>query len=137
MKINLLLLYLIISIFLSLNICFFKRKYRAKYSFISKSVDGSVSIVEIMRHYGAQLSPTTKLAEFITLCPFHDDHKPSLSVNDEKGVYYCFSCQAKGGILQYVMDIEGITNPDEAKSRLSDITGLNCSMSSYREQIDQ
>lgn len=31
------------------------------------------------------------------LCPFHDDKKPSLYVNVERGAYRCFVCGAKGG----------------------------------------
>ena len=30
-------------------------------------------------------------------CPFHDDTRPSLSINLEEGWYRCFSCGAKGG----------------------------------------
>ena len=32
------------------------------------------------------------------LCPFHDDHQPSLSIDDEKGVYFCHSCGEKGNL---------------------------------------
>ena len=31
------------------------------------------------------------------LCPFHDDHKPSLSINLREGFFKCHSCDAKGG----------------------------------------
>ena len=31
------------------------------------------------------------------LCPFHDDHSPSLRVNVETGAYRCMVCGAKGG----------------------------------------
>ena len=32
------------------------------------------------------------------LCPFHDDHQPSLSIDDERGVYFCHSCGEKGNL---------------------------------------
>jgi putative DNA primase/helicase len=35
---------------------------------------------------------------YTALCPFHDDHEPSLSVNFDKGVYYCFGCNSSGPI---------------------------------------
>lgn len=31
------------------------------------------------------------------LCPFHNDHNPSLRVNAATGAYRCMSCGAKGG----------------------------------------
>ena len=40
------------------------------------------------------------------LCPFHGEKSPSFSVNAEKGVYYCFGCQAKGDVITFVRDIE-------------------------------
>ena len=32
-----------------------------------------------------------------TLCPFHDDSTPSLSVHIDSGAFKCFACGAKGG----------------------------------------
>ena len=31
------------------------------------------------------------------ICPFHDDHHPSLSINLREGFFKCHSCDAKGG----------------------------------------
>ena len=40
------------------------------------------------------------------LCPFHDDHKPSLVVSPEKQIYKCFSCNAGGGAINFIMEKE-------------------------------
>lgn len=32
-----------------------------------------------------------------TICPFHEDSRPSLVVNMDKGAFKCFACGAKGG----------------------------------------
>ncbi|MGI8756610.1 MAG: DNA primase [Acidimicrobiales bacterium] len=40
------------------------------------------------------------------LCPFHGEKSPSFSVNAEKGVFYCFGCQASGDAITFVRDID-------------------------------
>lgn len=41
----------------------------------------------------------------MTLCPFHDDSKPSMSVDNKNGadVWYCHPCEIGGNIIHYVM----------------------------------
>ncbi len=39
---------------------------------------------------------------FVGLCPFHNDKKPSFSVNPAKQIYKCFSCGAGGDVLRFV-----------------------------------
>ena len=33
------------------------------------------------------------------VCPFHDDSKPSLRIDIQKGCFKCMACEAKGGDL--------------------------------------
>ena len=40
------------------------------------------------------------------LCPFHGEKSPSFSVNAEKGVFYCFGCQASGDAISFVRDVD-------------------------------
>ncbi len=40
------------------------------------------------------------------LCPFHSEKSPSFTINPEKGLYYCFGCQAKGDVIRFVMELE-------------------------------
>lgn len=44
--------------------------------------------------------------EATALCPFHDDHNPSLSVNLENGLYHCFACGAKGDVFRFYQDLK-------------------------------
>jgi len=48
-------------------------------------------------------------AEFWGLCPFHKEKTPSFTVNDEKGLYHCFGCNAGGDAIEFVKQIEGVS----------------------------
>ncbi|MEQ8816037.1 MAG: DNA primase [Thalassobaculum sp.] len=63
----------------------------------------SVSSVVGRRH---QL--VRKGREFVALCPFHSDSKPSLNIVDDKGFYHCFACGAHGDVIKFVMESEGL-----------------------------
>ncbi|MEN9277477.1 MAG: CHC2 zinc finger domain-containing protein, partial [Thermostichus sp. DG_1_5_bins_95] len=46
---------------------------------------------------------------YVGLCPFHNDRKPSFQVSPSKQIYKCFSCGAGGDVLRFVSQIEGIS----------------------------
>jgi DNA primase len=48
--------------------------------------------------------------ELIGLCPFHDDHSPSLVINTVKNVWHCLgACQTGGSVIDWVMKAEGVS----------------------------
>ena len=46
------------------------------------------------------------------ICPFHNDKKPSMSINDTKGLWYCFVCGFGGDIVGFVMRLESVSFKD-------------------------
>jgi hypothetical protein len=52
---------------------------------------------------------------FVCLCPFHNDSKPSLLVSPDKGIAYCFACQTGGDIFSFYQAIEGVAFPQALK----------------------
>ena len=42
------------------------------------------------------------------LCPFHNEKTPSFHVHQERGFYYCFGCQAKGDLFDFMMQTQGM-----------------------------
>jgi DNA primase len=42
------------------------------------------------------------------LCPFHNEKTPSFHVHQDRGFYYCFGCQSKGDLFDFVMQTQGI-----------------------------
>jgi DNA primase len=49
------------------------------------------------------------------LCPFHHEKTPSFSVDEEKGLYHCFSCKASGNALTFVKETKGLASGDAIK----------------------
>ncbi|RAU20756.1 hypothetical protein CU669_16880 [Paramagnetospirillum kuznetsovii] len=69
-----------------------------------ESLKQSLNIVEIISSRGIQLK--RQGAEHVGLCPFHEDTKASLSVNPQKGVYYCRACGAAGTAIRFLQEYE-------------------------------
>jgi len=44
--------------------------------------------------------------EYVGICPFHDDSKPSMTVSPAKQFYYCFSCGAGGNSIKFLMEFQ-------------------------------
>ena len=43
------------------------------------------------------------------LCPFHNEKTPSFSVAPDKQIYHCFGCKKGGDVINFIMDIEGLS----------------------------
>ncbi|MBQ8974122.1 MAG: DNA primase, partial [Oscillospiraceae bacterium] len=43
------------------------------------------------------------------LCPFHNEKTPSFSVSRDKQIYHCFGCGKGGGVINFIMEIEGLS----------------------------
>lgn len=58
------------------------------------------------------------------ICPFHNDHSPSFSVNSDKQIYKCFSCGESGNVITFVQKYNSLTFV-EALKLLADRAGIN------------
>jgi len=61
--------------------------------------------------------------EFVGLCPFHDDHRPSMRVNPERQSFKCWACGTGGDCYTFVMERDRLTFP-EALELLANRVGL-------------
>jgi DNA primase len=48
---------------------------------------------------------------YVGVCPFHDDHSPSMYVNTNLGIYKCFACGAGGNVFKFIQDHEKLDFP--------------------------
>ena len=72
----------------------------------------SVNIIDIISEY---LPLTQRGRNYFGVCPFHDDHSPSMSVSPDLQIYTCFSCGATGNVFKFIMDYENISFMEAVK----------------------
>ncbi len=88
-------------------------------------IRSNVNIVDVISSY---VSLTQKGRNFFGICPFHDDHNPSMSVSPEKQIYTCFSCGASGNVFNFIQDYENISFV-EAVQKLALQAGIDLGIS--------
>jgi DNA primase len=82
----------------------------------------TTDIVRVIASYGIELKKAGR--DLVGLCPFHDDHHPSLRVTPGKGLFRCPSCKATGNVIQFVARKEGIKEREAAVKLLTAIPGV-------------
>ena len=73
---------------------------------IINELRSKLNIVDVIGKY---ISLSKKGRNYFGLCPFHDDHSPSLSVSPEKQIYKCFVCGESGNVFDFVKNYEHIS----------------------------
>lgn len=107
-------------------------------SYISNEVMNEIrnktDIVDVISKY---VNLTKKGKNYFGVCPFHDDHSPSMSVSPDKQIYTCFSCGASGNVFTFVADFEKISFL-QAVRLLGEKAGINVGSDvSYSEKKDE
>lgn len=74
-----------------------------------RKIKDAANIVEVVSDY---VSLTRRGANFMGLCPFHNEKTPSFSVSPRRNFCYCFSCHKGGSPVNFIMEKEGISYHD-------------------------
>ena len=69
-------------------------------------IRSSVNIVDIISNY---IPLTNKGKNYFGICPFHDDHSPSMSVSPERQMFKCFTCGVGGNVFTFVSKYDDIS----------------------------
>ena len=77
-----------------------------------------VGLTEVI---GRSVKLARKGREYLGLCPFHTEKTPSFTVNEEKGFYHCFGCQAHGSVFDFIMETKGLNFPEAVETLASEI----------------
>jgi len=79
---------------------------------IYENVKAAVTVRDAAERYGLSVSRNG-----ITRCLFHDDHNPSMKVDER---YYCFGCQATGDVIDFTARMFGLSNYEAAQKLAAD-----------------
>ena len=84
---------------------------------IFATVRQSILVREAAELYGIEVNRNG-----MACCPFHDDHTPSMKVNED--YFYCFGCGATGDVIDFTARLYDLS-PREAAEKLAQDFGLN------------
>ncbi len=91
-----------------------------------------LAATDLVRLIGEQVTLKRKGREYTCLCPFHNDHNPSMYVVPSKQIYHCFVCGAGGDCLKFAMDYFKMEFR-EALHMLADRAGITLAPPKRRE----
>lgn len=74
-----------------------------------QSIEQVIDAAPIEEVVGQYLTLKKRGANYIGLCPFHDEKTPSFNVNPARGIYKCFGCGKGGNSVQFVMDLDQVS----------------------------
>lgn len=76
------------------------------------NVRNNANIVDIISEY----IPLKKNgSDYVGMCPFHDDHSPSMSVSSRLGIFKCFVCNTGGNVFTFVSKYENVSYPESIR----------------------
>lgn len=84
-------------------------------------IKSKVNIVDVISEY---LPVEQKGKNYFAICPFHDDHNPSMSISPEKQIYTCFVCGASGNVFNFVANYEKVSFVSAVK-KVAQKAGIN------------
>lgn len=66
-----------------------------------------ISVLELAQNRGINLR--RQGADYVGLCPFHDDHNPSLVISPKNNLWHCFGCNQGGSVIDFLMKLDNIS----------------------------
>lgn len=89
---------------------------------LAKEIKSRADIVDVISHY--LNSVQKKGRRYVAMCPFHDDHDPSMQIDKEKQIFHCFVCDSSGDVFSFVQKYEKCSFP-EAILKVANIIGYD------------
>ena len=77
-----------------------------------QTIDQILNRTDIIEVVGGFIKLKKRGANYLGLCPFHNEKTPSFTVSPAKEIYKCFGCGKSGNTISFLMDVEKISYAD-------------------------
>lgn len=104
--------------------------------FSTEEINAIREKADIISIVGSYIPLTQRGKNYFCVCPFHDDHSPSMSLSSEKQIYKCFSCNATGNVFTFVSEYENVSFI-EAVAIVADKCGMELSKEAFKNNVSQ
>ena len=99
----------------------------------SNDRDRVLEATDLVAVVGEQIRLEPKGTEYVGVCPFHDDSRPSMCVVPQKGFYHCFACGAHGNAIDFLINYHRIEFR-EALENLATRAGIELTRGPRRDE---
>lgn len=100
------------------------------------NADEILNKLDIVDVIGSYINLSKRGKDYIGLCPFHDDHSPSMHVSKEKQIYKCFTCGKGGNLINFISNYENISYLD-ALYKAADLAGIKVIRNKKVDQFEK
>ena len=102
-----------------------------------KEIKQRADIVDVISYYLTSVQKKGK--GYVAICPFHDDHDPSMQISKDKQTFHCFVCQNGGDVFTFVQKYDKCSF-EEAVRKVCEIIGFDdprLHKQVYQKKIDE
>ena len=102
-----------------------------------KEIKQRADIVDVISYYLTSVQKKGK--GYVAICPFHDDHDPSMQISKDRQTFHCFVCQTGGDVFTFVQKYDKCSF-EEAVRKVCDIIGFDdprLHKQVYQKKIDE
>ncbi len=98
-------------------------------------VDQVRAAADIVKIVGDYVKLRKAGANYVGLCPFHQEKTPSFAVHPVKQIFHCFGCGKGGDVFKFVMEMDNLPFP-EALRRVAEKVGVRIEERASGETYD-
>ena len=77
-----------------------------------RELKSKITLSDLLSRY---IKVTKKGGNYLALCPFHGEKTPSFNIDNNRGAYHCFGCNASGDAISFMQEHLSMTFPDALK----------------------